>query len=184
MFRCSQAWHSARNFLVFIFLHNYSGSYLPCNILQSTKEISSRTNHVFISWMALCSSLHGRMGFTLSSRTCPCPCPCPSLHSCLFQGHLHGIPRMAQPGLSTEIYFTFPRESHGKGKGWWVQVAPGQRPVGHKKKKNLLFLEGGGGDLHSPLGNKGVSQLVWHWLWLRDKCWPCPQALQERNLPW
>lgn len=58
--RCCGApgrWSSARSFPIFIVLHNYSGSHLTCNTLQSTKEMSSRTNHIFISYVAHCSSV-------------------------------------------------------------------------------------------------------------------------------
>lgn len=82
VFRDSWAWRSASNFPLFIFLHNYRGSYLTCNILQSAKEISSRTNHVFISSVALCSYLRSsaERGSPRSAQPASaCPCPLPSL---------------------------------------------------------------------------------------------------------
>lgn len=93
-----------------------------------------------------------RMGFTLSSVTCPCPCPCPcpSLHSCPLPGHPHGIPMVAQPGLCTDIYFAFPKDPMEKVRSGGDRLLLDRGHLDTRRKKFLLFLRGGGGDFHIP----------------------------------
>lgn len=92
VFRCSWAWRSANNSPVFIFPHNYRGSYLTCSSLQSTRKSAAELI------MSLFPTSLCVVGIPRHQRDLPLPARVSSLPPCHSLDHIHTFPMMWQSG--------------------------------------------------------------------------------------